>query len=203
MKKMVFYVIPLVMVMTLGSWFTGCATFKIDEGSITEEAVTLQSVDLAALIAEYVQAWQPAGLGAIMAPDEPGDKVIISLANEWGYTEDLSGPISITISTANDKDSLPYPQAKVSKFTATDKAGAKREGVKIQSRVTYPPVYRVAQKQEGKVVMGEKNLAIFLTQSEADAYADKIRPDVPEGISIEVGSHTPAKLLTCTLFKPL
>jgi hypothetical protein len=189
------------MILALGSWLTGCATFTIDEGSITEETVTLKSVDLAPIIAELVRTWQPGGLGFIPTPSEPGLEELISLANEWGYTEDLSSPISIT--TVQLEDTLDYPQAKVSKFTATDKAEAKREGVKIESGVKYPPVYKVSQVTEGQAVMGEKNLAIFLTQDEADAYAQKIRPNAPKGTSIKVGSYNVGKSLTCTLFKPL
>jgi hypothetical protein len=191
------------MILALGSWFSGCATFKIDEGSITEETVTLKSVDLEALITEYVRTWQPdkLGLGIIPGPSEPGIEEILSLANEWGYTEDLSGPVSI--GTVKEEDALPYPQARVSKFTATDKAKAKREGVKIQSWVKYPPVYTVSQVTEGKAVMGTKNLAIFLTEAEAEAYAEEIRPTVSTGISIKVGSYNPSKALICTLFKPL
>jgi hypothetical protein len=191
------------MILALGSWLIGCATFKIDEGSITEETVTLESVDLEALIAEYVRTWQPdkSGLGVITGPSEPGNEEIISLANEWGYTEDLSGPISIT--TVKEEDALPYPQARVSKFTATDKSKATREGVKILSWVTYPPVYTVSQVTEGQAVAGTKNLAIFLTEAEAEAYAEEIRPNVSTGVSINVGSYNPSKSLSCTLFKPL
>jgi hypothetical protein len=190
------------MILALGSWLTGCATFEIDEGSITKETVTLKSVDLAPLIAEYVRTWQPGGLGAITAPDEPGNEELISLANEWGYTEDLGGPV-FSITVANQEDTVPYPQAEVSKFTATDSAGAKREGVKIQSRVEYPPVYKVSQVAEGQAVMGTRNLAIFLTQDEANAYAERMKPNVPKGTSIRVGSYNSSKVLSCTLFKPL
>jgi hypothetical protein len=191
-------------VLALGSWLGGCASFKIDEGSIVEETIALKSVDLASLVAEYVRTWQPGGLGFITGPSEPGMEEIVSIANEWGYTEDLSSPISISITGVKENDGLPrYPQAKVSKFTATDRAGATREGVKIETLVEYPPVYVVSEKTEGAAVMGTRNLAIFLTRNEADAYADRIRSNASEGISINVKSYNMPKSLTCTLFKPL
>jgi hypothetical protein len=190
------------MILVLASW-TGCASFKINEGSVTEETITLKSVDLAPLIAEQVRTWQPGGPGFITPPEKPGLEELLSLAHEWGYSEDLSAPFSITVTGPDDyKDSLPYPQAKVSRFTATSKK-ATREGVTIESKVEYPVIYRVAEVTEGKAVMPERNLALFLTQAEADAYAEKIRPGVAAGISIEVKSYTQIKILTLTLFKPL
>ena len=70
-------------ILALGLGIAGCATFKINEGSITEETITLKPVDLEALLAEYVQTWQPKGPGFIMGPDEPGLDELQSLAREW------------------------------------------------------------------------------------------------------------------------
>jgi hypothetical protein len=141
-------------------------------------------------------------MGFITGPDKPGIEEIVSLANEWGYTEDLSGPVSISM--ADEDESVPqYPQAKVSKFKATDSEEATREGVTIKTRVEYPPVYIVSERTEGKAVGGTKNLAIFLTLDEADAYADKTRAGAAKGITIKVRDSNMPRILTCTLFKPL
>ncbi|MDR0877012.1 MAG: hypothetical protein LBN21_03080, partial [Treponema sp.] len=173
----------------------------VDEGSKVEETVTLKSVDLVPLVAEYVQAWQPEGLGPISSPSEPGKAALTAFADELGYSEDLSSAISFGI--VKQEGGLPYPQAKASKFSATDKKGIKREGITLLSWVEYPTIYRVQEVQSGQAVAGTKNVAIFLTQSEADDYADKIRPQAASGVSIEVAGYNMGKGLTITLYKPL
>jgi hypothetical protein len=132
-----------------GMLTTGCASLNVMKETVVEETITLES------------------------PDAPK-----ALGIEWGYTEEVTTftglPIPGFIGPFPD-----YPQAKVIKYTATDKkTGVNRECVVIAS-IHSIPKWQTARRLNEKpiVLLG----VVYDTEAEANAAAEAKKKEVDAG----------------------
>jgi hypothetical protein len=187
----------------------GCATFKMDEGSISQEIITLEIGDLKAYAAEKglyggIEASSSTSfIGQVLAnaSSDTTDAIRRSFANdpeayivmpqlkaitdEKGYTKQNSwtGAAWIDLNKAMPGAEIPvYPKAMVYTFTETGKKG-QRQSIQVRTRVPIEmQSYQVRQLRPATQAASATSdmVGIFATQAEADQYAVEYKKKNPE-----------------------